>query len=425
MEVEAGYEKTEVGVIPEKWRVKPFVSIVNQYIDYRGRTPKKLGMAWGGGDILALSANNVQMGYIDPDREAYYGSSELYKRWMATGECQKGDVVLTMEAPLGNVAQISDNRKYILSQRVILVKTKGEITNDYLYHFLSGHYFQKELLTYSTGSTAKGIQRQKLDGILIYFPDTIKEQTAIATALSDVDDLIHSLEKLIAKKWNIKQGAMQLLLTGKKRLPGFSGEWITKALGELDEISGAGVDKKIEPNEITVRLVNYMDVYNNNFIYSKNLNFYSSAPPLQAKRCAVKKGDIFFTPSSEMPYDIGLSSVAMEDIPDATYSYHVVRLRLREQWDLTFRTYIFKTRYFLKQAETFCEGSGQRYVITLKKFKELKIRYPADIKEQTAIANVFSDMDAEIEGLEHKLVKYKLIKQGMMQELLTGKTRLM
>lgn len=258
----------------------------------------------------------------------------------------------------------------------------------------------------------------------IPLPPSKAEQIAIATVLSDADALIISLEKLIAKKRNIKQGAMQELLTDKKRLPGFSGKWEVKKLGVIGEITGAGVDKKIKPDEVPVRLVNYLDVYRRDFIYSRYLNHHVTAPPTQAQRCSVKKGDIFFTPSSEMPFDIGISAVAMEDIPDAAYSYHVVRLRLIEDWDLAFRAYIFKTRYFLNQAETFCEGSGTRYVITQKRFRELTIYYPIDKAEQTAIAKTLSDMDAEIEQLEQKLDKFKMIKQGMMQELLTGKTRL-
>jgi type I restriction enzyme S subunit len=113
----------------------------------------------------------------------------------------------------------------------------------------------------------------------------------------------------------------------------------------------------------------------------------------------------------------------MEDIPDAAYSYHVVRLRLTEQWDLRFRNYAFKTRAFLDQAETLCDGSGTRYVISQDKFKGMTVNVPC-IREQTAIATILFDMDAEIAGLETKLAKTRQLKQGMMQELLTGRIRL-
>ena len=100
-------------------------------------------------------------------------------------------------------------------------------------------------------------------------------------------------------------------------------------MGEIGDISGAGVDKKVNSNDEPVRLVNYLDVYNKIFLYSKDLTHQVSARPDQIRRCVVEKGDIFFTPSSEVPDDIGCSAVAMDNISDGVYSYHVVRLRLK------------------------------------------------------------------------------------------------
>jgi type I restriction enzyme S subunit len=250
------------------------------------------------------------------------------------------------------------------------------------------------------------------------------EQELIAKALKDVDVLVGSLEGMIVKKRDLKQATMQQLLTGHTRLPGFSGEWESKELSQLGEISGAGIDKKIRPGEPPVRLVNYMDVYRRNFIYSRDLDQVVTARPEQASRCAVKKGDVFFTPSSEMPFDVAASAVALEDIPDASYSYHVVRLRLDARWDLTFRGYVFKSQKFLDQAARACEGSGVRYVITQTRFRKLSVRFPQNKAEQSAIATVLSDMDAEIEALEQRLNKIRDLKQAMMQELLTGRIRL-
>ena len=94
--------------------------VIRQFMDFRGRTPLKLGMEWGDGEIRALSANNVQMGRIDFSKEAYLGSDALYQRWMTKGDCEKGDVAFTTEAPLGNVAQIPNGERYILSQRALV-----------------------------------------------------------------------------------------------------------------------------------------------------------------------------------------------------------------------------------------------------------------------------------------------------------------
>ncbi len=204
----------------------------------------------------------------------------------------------------------------------------------------------------------------------------------------------------------------------------FSGEWETKRLGDIGEISGAGVNKKIIVNEESVRLVNYLDVYNKSFLYSKDLTHEVTAKPDQIRRCAVEKGDVFFTPSSEVPDDIGCSAVAMEDIPDGVYSYHVVRLRLKTDWDIIFRAYVFNTKEFLDQASRQCDGSGTRYVISLPKFRDMTVRFPPTIEEQQAIAEVLSDVDGLINALDALIAKKRAIKQATMQQLLTGKRRL-
>ena len=252
----------------------------------------------------------------------------------------------------------------------------------------------------------------------------LPEQRAIAEALSDVDGLLSALDVLIAKKQAIKQAVMQQLLTGETRLPGFSRAWETKRLGEIGEISGAGVHKKVNPDEAPVRLVNYLDVYNKTILYSKDLMHEVSAKWEQVRNCAIEKGDIFFTPTSEVTDDIGRSAVAMEDIPDGVYSYHVVRLRLKMNWDFHFRAYAFDTNEFLNQASRQCEGSGTRYVISLPKFRAMTVQFPPKVEEQNAIATVLSDIDAEIAALEERRDKTRAIKQGMMQQLLTGRVRL-
>lgn len=275
----------------------------------------------------------------------------------------------------------------------------------------------------ASGSGVPTLNRNDIHLIEVKLP-TIKDQEYIVTVLTDVDYLIQSIEKLIDKKKKIKQGTMQQLLTGKKRLPGFSGEWEVKKLRDLGEFSGAGVDKKINLKEKRIRLLNFLDVYHKDLIYSHDLWHVVTASKNKCEKCCIKKGDVFLTPSSEMRTDIALSAVAMEDIDDAVYSYHIIRFRFNKEWDIKFKTYIFNTRNFLSQAETACEGSGKRYVISLKKFRDLEILYPKDVKEQVYIAKVLSDMDLELESLEQKLEKYKKIKQGMMQELLTGRIRL-
>ena len=372
--------------------------------------------AKAGGDIVQARSSDVQDHchaypiYANGlTEQGLYGFSDY-------AEEKAGSITVTARGTLGQA--FYRDQPFVAIGRLIVLTPKVSLDARYFCEYINyGIQFAVE----STG--VPQLTAPQISQYLLPVPPEI-EQRAIAEVLSDVDGLINALDALITKKRAIKQATMQQLLTGKTRLPGFSGAWETKRLGELGEISGAGVDKKINPNEVPVRLVNYLDVYNKTFLYSKDLTHEVSARPDQVRHCVVEKGDIFFTPSSEVPDDIGCSAVAMEDISDSVYSYHVVRLRLKTDWDLYFRAYIFDTNDFLNQASRQCDGSGTRYVISLPKFRAMIVLFPPDIEEQRAIGAVLSDMDAEIAALEQRRDKTIAIKQGMMQQLLTGRVRL-
>lgn len=309
-----------------------------------------------------------------------------------------------------------------ISRAVGLLRPSANLDSKFLAAFLNSPIGRREFLKPGAGSAQLVVNLKDLNKLLVPKPH-LAEQRAIAAALSDVDALISSLDALIAKKRAVKTAAMQQLLTGRQRLPGFSGEWKTMTLAQIGEIESSGVDKKLVEGEVPVRLVNYMDVYRRDWITTADLDHHVTAPANKASRCSVQKGDVFFTPSSEVREDIGHSAVALEDIPDAVYSYHVVRLRVRDPWDLKFRAYAFKSKSFLDQASLLCAGSGTRYVISKPQFKSMTVAVPP-VDEQAAIAEILFDMDAEIAALEARRDKTRHIKTGMMQELLTGRTRL-
>ena len=210
------FKKTEAGEIPASWEVYRFFGIIEKIIDFRGRTPKKLGLDWGNGDILALSANNVKMGKIDFEIENYFGSDKLYEKWMSGNELCKNDILLTMEAPLGNVSLVPDDNKYILSQRVVALKTKDMIDNRYMLYMLMSDTIQNQFNMLSTGTTAKGINQKNLAKVKVIVPP-LKEQIKIAAILSSIDSEIEEYEDKKQKLEELKKGLMQQLLTGKKR----------------------------------------------------------------------------------------------------------------------------------------------------------------------------------------------------------------
>lgn len=212
------YKESPLGWIPKEWEVGIFGDMIDHIIDFRGRTPKKLGMDWGGGNILALSANNVQPGGIDVSREAYFGSERLYQKWMTSGDAQKGDVLLTMEAPLGNVAQIPDEEKYILSQRVIAMRFKPAVLlSDFAFWQIQSQLFQQAMVRRSTGSTATGIQRAELVKLHFRAPP-VSEQSLIADRLFSIDQMLSNESASLEKQKQEKVGLMDDLLTGRVRV---------------------------------------------------------------------------------------------------------------------------------------------------------------------------------------------------------------
>ena len=409
MKTPEGYKQTEVGVIPEDWQVKTVE------------------------DIFELPSASVATSIIDKD---YYIGTENMRpnkggielntiniKYNQVKEYRKNDILMSNIRPYLKKIWLAD-RDGGCSSDVLVFRVKGdEYVHRLLYNLLSEDRIFQTINGSTIGTKMPRGDKNVIKSLLIPLPSTLAEQNQIATVLQDIDDLISILDRQIEKKRQIKEGAMQQLLTGKTRLPGFKQPWVEKTIEEIGLLTGAGVDKTILYDEQAIRLVNYLDVFRRNFIYDKELNYWVTANDKKISQCSIYKGDLFFTPSSEMPYDIALSAVAMEDMKNVCYSYHIYRLRFIEDIDLIYKAYMFKSKDFYEQANQTCEGSGKRYVISLSKFRNLRVYYPLDIKEQKAIASVLYDMDEEIRQLEAERNKYTLIKQGMMQELLTGKTR--
>lgn len=193
------------------WGAKNFYDLLEDVVDFRGRTPKKLGMDWGGGDIISLSANNVKNGYIDLSAECNLGSTELYEKWMGGVKIENGDIIFTMEAPLGNALLVPDSRKYILSQRVVAFKTKPTISNYFLIQLIWSPRFRSELEKLSTGSAAKGINQKTLKTVDVLVPESEEEQQKIADCLTSLDALIAGHTEQLDSLKAHKKGLMQQL----------------------------------------------------------------------------------------------------------------------------------------------------------------------------------------------------------------------
>ena len=269
------------------------------------------------------------------------------------------------------------------------------------------------------GTSIKGVTVESIAQMEIELPSQ-EEQTAIAEVLSDVDNLISSLQQLIEKKKAIKQGAMQELLTGKKRLPGFDEEWRTYKLGELGSFDkGCGISRA-ESNTGNFPAVRYGELYTKHTDYVKQYYSCISGDVAQtAKR--VTFGDILFAASGETKEEIGVCA-AIVDRRDIFAGGDIVVFTPTTEINPIFFGTLLNMPFVQKQKSE--RGQGDAVVhIHADSLSEIIISMP-EKNEQEAIATVIKDFNDEIEQLERKLAKYQQIKQGMMQELLTGRIRL-
>lgn len=179
------------------WEQRKLLNCIQKITDFRGRTPKKLGMDWSESGYLALSALNVKDGYIDFSQDVHYGNQALYDKWMSGNELHEGQVLFTTEAPMGNVAQVPDNKRYILSQRTIAFDVKENIiTEKFLATLLRSTAIFNTLTSLSSGGTAKGVSQKSLAGVDVQIPMNLNEQTLLADYFRNLDHLItlHQLE---------------------------------------------------------------------------------------------------------------------------------------------------------------------------------------------------------------------------------------
>ncbi|MCK5343983.1 MAG: restriction endonuclease subunit S, partial [Candidatus Heimdallarchaeota archaeon] len=281
---------------------------------------------------------------------------------------------------------------------------------EFIYFLLQS--IQENIYKMQTGGAQPHIHPTELKSLLVIKPP-ISEQNAIATILSDTDALIDHLEKLIAKKKNIKQGAMQQLLTGKKRLPGFSGEWEVKKLGDVANVVGGGTP--------STHIANYWNGSINWFtpteIGRHKYTFHSFRKITKEglKNCSARllpKGTVLLTSRA----GIGDISILMNE---GCTNQGFQSLIANKDVSYEFLYYLVST---LKNV-LIQNASGSTFLeISPNRIKQIEVIIP-NLKEQSAIATILSDMDSEIEALEQKRDKYTIIKQGMMQQLLTGRIR--
>ncbi|MGI2227250.1 restriction endonuclease subunit S [Shewanella frigidimarina] len=440
-----GYKQTDIGVIPDDW----VVAALNDVCNFGGGTTPPRAQH----DRYFVNGTNNWIKTTDLNNSLIDFSEELITE-LALSEAglKKHPVGSILVAMYGGFNQIGRTgyitRPSAINQALVAVKPNRKSLHSY--YLLSELNYNVDYWKGVASSSRKdpNITSNDVKNYRIALPP-IKEQAAIANALSDMDALLSELEKLIIKKQAIKTATMQQLLTGKPRSFQFvrysddAPEGKSKGqlkgtkpseLGEIPEDWNIvllrdvfnfknGLNKEKEFFGYGTPIVNYMDVYNFNGIRANSVNGLVHVTPLERKNYSAKKGDVFFTRTSETTDEIGLASVLLEDINDAVFSGFVLRARQKKQiFENGYMKYCFRSSLVRKQIQSTASYTT-RALTNGQLLSNVLVLLP-EPEEQTAIATILSDMDNEIQTLEQRLSKTRQIKQGMMQELLTGKTRL-
>ncbi|ACE89852.1 probable type I restriction-modification system protein, specificity subunit [Rhizobium etli CIAT 652] len=330
----------------------------------------------------------------------------------------EGTVALSRTATIGKVALLG--REMATSQDFACYICGPRLLNKYLAHLFRGMELEWERLM--AGSTHNTIYMPTFENMQILVPP-MEEQEAIADALSDADALIEGLERLIAKKWLIKQGTMQDLLTAKRRLPGYSAEWTMAKLGDFLSFKN-GLNKAKAFFGHGTPIINYMDVFRGGAINEGSIDGLVEVTEAEQSAYGIRNGDVLFTRTSETPEEIGLAAVADGVLDGTVFSGFVLRGRPKSQaLTIAFSKYCFRSGAVRRQIISRATYTT-RALTNGRQLSAVDISVPRDADEQNAIAEVLNDMDAEIQALETRLDKARQVKEGMMQNLLTGRIRL-
>ena len=409
--VKQGYMKTEFGVIPEDWDVRTLETL------YNITSSKRVFQSqWRKGGIPFYRAREIAvMSEGKPAPEDLYIDVILYDLYTRQyGSIKTDDVLITGVGTLGKVYVVKENDQfYFKDGNIIWLQFKGGSSSQYLKHQYDMPVLINQVFGNAGGSTVATYTITNAKATKVPFPP-LDEQKRIAEALSDVDSMIFSFEKLIAKKKAVKQGAMQELLTGKKHLPGFEGERKSILLEDVCVFYNGGTPSKKRSDwwNGCIPWISSSDLCENS-ITSVSINRYITQDALDhsATRLCPKN-------AVSIVSRVGVGKVA------------VTPCELCTSQDFTTIVSSAHNPYFLaymlvpimKDMAMQAQGTSIKGV-TVEDIAKIKISTPS-IKEQNQIVSILSDMDNEIEALEHKLEKTRQIKQGMMQQLLTGKIRL-
>ncbi|USP48540.1 restriction endonuclease subunit S [Alcaligenes faecalis] len=420
MGVKQGYKQTEVGVIPEDWCIRTVFEIAG-YQKVRFDDGDWIEAEHISNDgYRIVQTGNVGVGkFVDKEVRKYIYESSFEK--LKCKELIPGDLLICRLAePAGRACILPDlgEKKVVTAVDVTIFRPSAiDADRRYLVQYFSTPQWFESVLEQVGGTTHKRISRSALGNIKVPFPNDLDEQRAIASALDDMGALLDGLDRLIAKKYAIKQATMQQLLSGQTRLPGFSGEWEVKRIGEFTDCTAGGTPSTLISSYWggSIRWMN-----------SGELNLK------QVKDVTGRITEEGLRNSSTKMIPVGcvLVGLAGQGKTRGTVAMNLIEICTNQSIAAIFPNRSFVSEYLYYNLDArydelrdLSSGDGGRGGLNLTLIKSLPVPFP-NVDEQAAIAAVLGDMDAEITTLETRRIKIRALNQAMMQELLTGRTRL-
>ncbi|MBS1903218.1 MAG: restriction endonuclease subunit S [Bacteroidetes bacterium] len=368
-----------------------------------------------------LRSQNVDWGKLLLDGVAFI-DDKTHHTFDST-ELHVGDVLLNITgASIGRAAVatslvVGGN----VNQHVCIIRVDPKrLDPGYLCYVLLSQNGQRQIESFQAGGNRQGLNFGQIGSISLPVPE-VTEQTAIATALTDIDDLIQNLEQLIEKKKQIKQGAMQDLLTGKRRLPGFKEPWVKCTIGDIGSfLKGSGI-RRDEVRDSGLGCIRYGEIYTTHNEYVKRFESFIGRNAA-SQSTALRQGDLLFAGSGETAAEIG-KCVAIVSDEEAYAGGDIVILRPGTDVDSLFLGFQLNCFPVVRQKARMGQGDAVVH-ISARHLREICIILPPTKIEQTAIADSLKKMDEDLTAHQLLLSKYIALKQAMMQVLLTGQIRL-
>jgi type I restriction enzyme, S subunit len=416
------FKETEIGLIPNDWEYESLGTFAHLQAGYSFQSTN---FRRSGIPIVRIS--NIQNGIIDLTSAVFHDEISISSNFVI----HNGDALLAMSgATTGKVGVYRENFSSYQNQRVgkFVIVDEHKTSREFVIQVVKSDYFTDRLSVFIEQGAQPNVSSKQVESLNFAVPSCKKEQTKIAEALSDADAFIESLENLIAKKSQVKQGAMQELLSGKRRLDGFTDEWPKKSFGEIFYFLSTATNPRSDLREDEgAYYVHYGDIHTR---FHNHLDFKSQQPSrIERSKCKnaalIKNGDWIMADASEDLAGVGkcIEIAGLSNGDQAVSGLHTFLLREKQP------TFVQGFKGHLGNLKSL-HGQYMRVMTGMKVFgvskaalKNLILPIPSE-PEQQQITAILNEMESEIQELENKAEKVRHYKQGMMQELLTGRIRL-